>query len=157
VQSVPNPATCRAASVPVEGLRRIFDRLVCYHDSGVTPRRNTCLQQQHVRAQVSHRLKRSCRVSQVIENTVCIDYIMWFKLSGGRLVSIEQNYFETRKSLAESAHALRSTIRARHDATSIDEEIGVIADPGSDLEDTSTGEVQTKGCEMFLAPSIVTL
>jgi len=93
----------------------------------------------------------------VIKYTVGINHIMRFKVGRRRLVSIEQNYCETGKSLAESFHALRSTVRARHDAASIDKEIGVIADPGSDLKDTSTGEVQAKGCEMLLAPSIVTL
>jgi hypothetical protein len=82
---------------------------------------------------------------------------MRFKLSGRRLVCIEQNYFETRKSLAESVHAFRSTVRARHDAASIDKEIGVIADPGPNFKDAPAGEIQAKGCEMFLAPSIVTL
>jgi len=82
---------------------------------------------------------------------------MRFKVGGRRLVSIEQNYFETGKSLAESVHALWATVRGRHDAASIDKEIGVIADPGPNFKDAPAGKIQPKGCEMFLAPSIVAL
>jgi hypothetical protein len=94
---------------------------------------------------------------QVIEYTIGIHHIMRFKVRGRRLVNIEQNYFETRKSLAKSVHALRSTVRARHDTASVDKEIGVIADAGPNFKDASAGERQSKACEMFLASPIVAL
>jgi len=93
----------------------------------------------------------------VIEYTIGIHHIMRLKVGRRWLVSVEQNYFEIRKSLAKSVHALRSTVGARHDAASIDKEIGVIADPGPNFKDAPAGEHQPKGCEMFLAPPIVTL
>jgi hypothetical protein len=82
---------------------------------------------------------------------------MRFKVGGRRLISIEQNYFETRKSLAQSVHALRSTVRACHEAASIDKEISVIPDPGPNFKNAPASEIQPKGREMFLAPSIVAL
>jgi hypothetical protein len=93
----------------------------------------------------------------VIKYTVGIHHIMRFKVGGRRLVGIEQNYFETRKPLAEGVHAFRSTVGTHHDATSIDKEASVIADPSPNFKDAPAGEIQPKGCEMFLASSIVAL
>jgi hypothetical protein len=117
--------------------------------------RYTGFEQQHVLGERRHPAQRRGGVRDVVENTVRIDNLVRLQVRGERMLDVQRTCRYPGVPRAHMREVFRARVGHSHRATAVKEEARVVSHTRTKLENASARDRKSKGCEVFLAPPVV--